>query len=100
MRTFADSQGREWVATALEESTPRHHGRFYLVFHPADEPQPVLAMPEVRWQSRASALRTLRTAGLWELQRRLAWLQQRGTPAGDVSAEVTQTQPLLRGTGG
>lgn len=88
------------MATALEESTPRHHGRFYLVFHPADEEHPVLAMPEVRWQSRVTAERTLRTAGLWELQRRLAWLQQRATPAGDMAPDVIQTQPLLRGTGG
>lgn len=101
MRQFKDVHGREWVATAREEQTPRHHGRFYLVFRPADAEGPLFAMEEVRWQSRASAERTLRTMGSWELQRRIAWVLQReseadhGLPLGDV-----QPQPLIRGTQG
>lgn len=100
MRAFDDLHGRPWVASAREEDTPRHHGRWYLVFHPEGSTTPELAMPEVRWQSRVSAERTLRTMGLWELQRRLHWLLDRETPDGDAPLEAMETQPLLRGTTG
>ena len=71
MRNFRDDAGREWVATALEEDTPRHHGRWYLAFHPADEPAAMMPVPEVRWQTRPSAERTVRTMATFELVRRL-----------------------------
>jgi hypothetical protein len=71
MRTFSDEAGREWVATAREEQTPRHHGRWFLVMHPADQPALELSEPEVRWQTAASADRTLRTMSVFELRRRL-----------------------------
>lgn len=71
MRTFTSDSGEDWVATAHEEETPRHHGRWYLVFHPADEPETNMAMPEVRWQSRHTAERTIRTLAESELRRRL-----------------------------
>ena len=100
MRTFDDLHGRRWVATAREEDTPRHHGLWYLLFHAEGEDGRELAMPEVRWQSRVSAQRTLRTMGLWELQRRLHWLIDRATPEGDAPLAAMETQPLLRGTGG
>jgi hypothetical protein len=77
MRIFDDETGALWVATALEESTPRHHGRWYLVFHPQDEPERHLAMPEVRWMTRATAQRTLRTMSLFELRRRLRTVRTR-----------------------
>ena len=35
-----------FVATALEEETPRHHGRWYLVLHPADGSGPELMLPD------------------------------------------------------
>ena len=71
MKNFLDDQGREWTATAREEATPRHHGRWYLVFHPAADPALLLPLPEVRWQTRQSAARTLRTMSEFELLRRL-----------------------------
>jgi hypothetical protein len=71
MRSFVDAQGRAWVASAREEDTPRHHGRWYLVFHPADDDADVLPIPEVRWQTRATAARTLDTMSDFELLRRL-----------------------------
>lgn len=71
MRTFTDESGREWIGTAREESTPRHHGRWFLVFHPAGAPDRELAMPEVRWQTRRTAERTLKTMSVIELRRRL-----------------------------
>jgi len=71
MVTFKDDDGREWVATAREEDTPRHHGRWYLVLHPVDTVEPELTVPEVRWQTVRSAQRTLDTMSVFELRRRL-----------------------------
>lgn len=71
MRQFTDDGGRAWVATAIEEDTPRHHGNWYLIFHPAEDPERSYAMPEVRWQTAATAARTLRTMSDFELRRRL-----------------------------
>jgi hypothetical protein len=77
MRKFTDANGDAWVATALEEDTPRHHGRWFLIFHPAGDAERVLAMPEVRWQNLPTAERTLRTMGTFELRRRLHLLLER-----------------------
>lgn len=91
MKTFQDETGRAWVATAREEQTPRHHGRWYLVIHPDGIPEPDLPMPEVRWQSLRSAVRTLATMSEFELRRRLHVLLERegvelgATPDGGAS---------------
>jgi hypothetical protein len=77
MQTFKDAEGGEWTASAREENTPRHHGRWYLVFHPEGDPAQLLPMPEVRWQTRASAERTLRTMSVFELRRRLGLVRRR-----------------------
>lgn len=69
MKNFTDDQGRAWTADAREEPTPRHHGRWYLVFRSAEGGE--LAMPEVRWQTMATAKRTLLTMSDFELRRRL-----------------------------
>lgn len=69
MRTFEDETGTAWTASAMEESTPRHHGRWFLIFEGGDGT--VLPMPEVRWQTRATADRTLRTMSVFELRRRV-----------------------------
>ena len=71
MKSFNAEDGREWIATAREEDTPRHHGRWYLVLHPADQAEPELAVPEIRWKTRHTAERTLQTMSDFELQRRL-----------------------------
>jgi hypothetical protein len=71
MRRFTDEDGRDWEATALEEDTPRHHGRWYLVLRAPDGSGPELTLPEVRWQNRQTAERTLRTMSEFELRRRL-----------------------------
>jgi hypothetical protein len=79
---FADESGRDWVATAHEEQTPRHHTRWYLVFHPAGDERTIYAMPEVKWQTYETAERTLRTMSVFELRRRLATtLSRAGEPA-------------------
>lgn len=71
MKPFTAEDGREWVATAREEDTPRHHGRWFLVVHPAADPDAALAVPEIRWKNRKTAERTLATMSDFELQRRL-----------------------------
>lgn len=73
MKTFQDGHGEEWVATALEEATPRHHGRWYMAFRKADGGS-LLPHGEVRWKTRATAERTIRTMNDAELRRRLASL--------------------------
>jgi hypothetical protein len=77
MKQFRDDSGGEWVATAREEQTPRHHGRWYLVFHVAGDADAVFAMPEVRWQTRATAERTLNSMSEFELRRRLQIVRER-----------------------
>jgi hypothetical protein len=71
MKTFSGEDGREWVATAREEDTPRHHGRWYMVLHPSDDAGAELMIPEIRWKNRLTAERTLRTMSDFELRRRL-----------------------------
>lgn len=83
MKDFTDGHGNAWVATVTEEDTPRHHGRWYLVFHPAGAETPRLPVPEVRWQTEETAERTLATMSLFELRRRLSGMQRRaGAEAG------------------
>jgi hypothetical protein len=77
MKRFSDEDGGAWVASARQEDTPRHHGRWYLVFHPADDDANIASMPEVRWQTRATAERTLLTMSDFELRRRLHIVRER-----------------------
>lgn len=81
MKKFADDSGREWVATAVEEHTPRHHGRWYLVFQISGAGSAPLPMPEVRWQNAATAERTIQAMSEFELRKRLGIVRGRsGAP--------------------
>lgn len=71
MKTFKAENGEAWVASAAREDTERHHGVWYLVFHREGQPTERLPVEEVRWQTRATAERTLRTMSDFELVRRL-----------------------------
>ena len=84
MKTFADDAGREWMATAEEEQTPRHHGRWYLVFRSPGDESPAFPMPEVRWQNAATAERTILAMSEFELRKRLGIVRGRSGagPAG------------------
>ncbi|MBR9988691.1 MAG: hypothetical protein KFH98_02990 [Gemmatimonadetes bacterium] len=75
MKTFTDDHGTRWSAGAREEESPRHHTRWYLVFEGPDGA--VLPTPEVRWQTAATAERTLRTMSEFELRRRLRIVRER-----------------------
>ncbi len=81
MRDFDDADGTAWTATAHEEATPRHHGRWVLVFHPVDDAADAHPMPEVRWQTRPTAERTLRTMSDFELRKRLDVVRKRRAAA-------------------
>jgi hypothetical protein len=86
MMTFEDDAGRTWVATAREEDTPRHHGRWYLVLHPEGDDAAPLPLLDVRWQTEASAARTLRTMSVFELRRRLRLAAGRASALGAAAA--------------
>ena len=92
MKTFTDEEGVAWVAGAREEDTSRHHTRWYLVIEGPDGT--LFGVPEVRWQTRATAERTLRTMSDFELRRRLhivrerSWLAPGASPVSGASAEV------------
>jgi hypothetical protein len=88
MIAFEDEQGRRWVATVREEDTPRHHGRFYLVFHPEGDDLGSWPLTDVRWQNAPTAERTLRTMAVFELRRRLGLALRRAGPARPEAAPV------------
>ncbi|HUG38956.1 MAG TPA: hypothetical protein VMM12_00640 [Longimicrobiales bacterium] len=100
MKRFTDAKGASWVATALEEDTPRHHGRWYLVLHPADGSGPELMLPEVRWQNRQTAERTLRTMSEFELRRRLRMASRRHDSPGAARDPFGQWETGDPGTKG
>jgi hypothetical protein len=71
MKKFTAENGETWVAGAAREDTDRHHGVWYLVFQKDGSPGERLPVEEVRWQTQATADRTLRTMSDFELRRRL-----------------------------
>lgn len=71
IRTVRDESGAEWVATVREEVTPRHHGRWYMAFHPTGAEAPLCPVPEIRWQTADSGERTIAAMSDFELRRRL-----------------------------
>ena len=70
MKTFKDDAGQSWTAGVAREDTVRHHGLWYLIFR-REGAGPALEVPEIRWQTEATAERTLRTMSDFELRRRL-----------------------------
>ena len=98
MREFTDDRGAVWVADAREEETPRHHGRWYLVFHAAGAADAILSMPEVRWQTSATAARTLRTMSVFELRRRLGIVRARAVATGEPDPAAGASSPARERT--
>lgn len=87
MKRFVDDDGSVWVATVEREQTPRHHGRYFLVFQREDG-SGRLAMPEVRWGTAQSAERILRTMSDFELKRRLQIVRTRNASNDGPSPEA------------
>ena len=71
MKTFQNDAGERWVATAEREDTERHHGAWFMVFHRELDSSDRVPVGEVRWQTSATAERTLKTMSDFELRRRL-----------------------------
>jgi|SRR5688500_5462623 len=94
MKAFTDDFGREWVAEVGEERTPRHHGKWYLAFRSGGE---VLAMPEVKWQTRASGERILNTMADFELRRRLKNVRARNASNDGASGFEGEGAGVARG---
>ena len=92
MKEFTDANGDAWVVTALEEETPRHFGRWFMVFHPAGNDTRLLPMGEVRWQNRPTAERTLKVMGEFELRRRLDLVLEREHMEAGASPETGAMQ--------
>jgi hypothetical protein len=84
MKSFTGDDGREWVATAAEEDSPRHHGRWYMVLRSADDADLELVLPEVRWQTPYTAERSIRTMSEFELRRRLRMAANRLEPPATI----------------
>jgi hypothetical protein len=96
MKQFSDDAGTVWVAGAREEDTPRHHGRWYLIFHRSDDESATLSMPEVRWQTRATAERTLKTMSDFELRRRLHIVLERALREHGPSPDAGEAARMQR----
>ena len=94
MRGFTDDDGAAWTAEAREEQTPRHHGRWFLVFRSGNEEY---EMPEVRWQTQPSAQRILTTASEFELRRRLKNVRARNASKDGASAFEGEGRGVTRG---
>jgi hypothetical protein len=80
MKSFQGEDGQEWLATTAEEDAPRHHGRWYMVLRPTADEAVELALPEVRWQTRHTADRSIRAMSDFELRRRLRMAARRMEP--------------------
>ena len=74
-REFQDERGVAWLAGVRERPGLDFKGRFYFVAAPKDGTSPPdereVWLRDVRWNSEATARRTLRTMSGVELRRRL-----------------------------
>ena len=71
-REFSDSEGEAWVATVRERPGADYKGRYYFFARPAEASEEEgVALVDIRWNSRRTAERTLRTMSEVELRRRL-----------------------------
>lgn len=72
MRSFNDEQGKAWVASVREWQGEDYKGRFEFLLVPEGmEEEEGIPLTDVRWNSRATAERTLQTMSVVELNRRL-----------------------------
>ena len=72
MRKFVDGEGTRWVASVRERPGEDYKGRFGFVLTREDGgPDGEVELVDIRWNSRETAERTLRTMSDWELRRKL-----------------------------
>lgn len=70
MKQFLDDGGVVWIARVNERPGEDYKGRFGFVLAP-DGDGPQIELEDVRWNSRKTAERTLRTMSTVELRKRL-----------------------------
>jgi hypothetical protein len=80
VKEFTDTDGRRWIASAVEETGTDYKGRFYMVLSPAEGGNEI-ALREIRWNTERTARRTIETMSEVELRRRLRSAQGRSSPA-------------------
>jgi hypothetical protein len=72
MRRFRDDAGTPWEAYVNEREGDDYKGRFWFVMVPEGGAEgDAVELVDVRWNSKKTAERTLRTMSEWELRRRL-----------------------------
>jgi hypothetical protein len=72
MRRFQDDTGATWEAFVRERAGDNYKGRFWFVMVPEGGPEKEeVELIDVRWNSKRTAERTLKTMSVWELRRRL-----------------------------
>lgn len=82
MREFEDRDGAKWTASVREEPGADFKGRYYMILTSGDG-GPEVPLVDVRWNSERTARRTLETASVVELRRRLrSALGRAAYPAG------------------
>jgi len=78
VRRFSDESGIEWVAAVQGREGVDYQGRFHFVARRADGSGGEVALEDLRWNSEATARRTLETMSEVELRRRLRSARGRG----------------------
>ena len=83
MRSFDDEQGNTWVASVREWPGDDYKGRFEFLLVPGGKSEEEgIALSDIRWNSRETAERTLRTMSVVELCRRLRSARGRAVKQG------------------
>lgn len=77
MRVFVDSEGGRWSVGVGERPGLDYKGRYRFEARLESDPGTVVALDDVRWNSEATARRTLETMSEVELGRRLRWARGR-----------------------
>jgi hypothetical protein len=71
MRTFTDESGQTWEAFVAEREGLDYKGRYHFQVKRDGDDSETLGLPEIQWNSRETAERTLATMSEVELRRRL-----------------------------
>ena len=78
MKKFLDDEGNTWVASVRARPGEDYKGRYCLLLRPENAPpEEGVELSDVRWNSRRTAERTLKTMSVTELRRRHRWAMGR-----------------------
>jgi hypothetical protein len=80
VKEFNDENGETWIATVASRPGTDYKGRFFFEMKPAEgDPEELVQLVDIRWNSEKTALRTLQTMSDVELRRRLRSARGRST---------------------